>query len=341
MTTIYVAQPHTELKIQSRQLQVFQQQHFCFAVPLSRVNQMVILGAQPWSRKAAKLALSLHIPVLYFEPDGRCIEYLNPASFEPAKYVKVQLQRSQDAAFTRSTAESLVRAKLHNTRVLLQQLSPGYHSTNLPSASSVPPAAAKTVEQVLNLLARLLDDLPMATSLAALKTCEETASSFYHAALSRLLPDSFRSQNLGINPIGRLTNLGVALLSQRIQTTLQTVGLDLESSNLHPDATTRPPLLCDFLTELQVSIVDSLVMHLLTTHQIVPDDFIWFEQGLFLQPSALELFIQQWDEKLSATVHHLYAGPVTYHQCLEIQAQEYLACLLEEETFYRPLLLKH
>jgi CRISP-associated protein Cas1 len=284
------------------------------------------VGAQSWSRKAAKLALSLHIPVLYFEPDGRCIEYLNPASFEPAKYVKVQLQRSHDAEFTRSTAESLVRAKLHNARILLNQLSAAYSHA--------------TVAQVLNLLARLLDDLPMATSLAALKNYEETAASFYHAALSRLLPDSFRSQNLGINPIGRLTNLGVALLSQRLQTTLQTLGLDLEIGNLHLDAATRPPLLCDFLTELQVPIVDSLVMHLLTTDQIVPGDFIWFEQGIFLQPSALEVFIQQWDEKLSATVQHLYAGEATYHQCLEIQAQAYMACLLEEETFYRPMLLK-
>lgn len=326
MTTIYVAQPHTELKIQSRQLQVFQQQQFCFAVPLSRVNQMVILGEQTWSRKAANLALSLHIPVIYFEPDGRCIEYLHPASFEPAKYVKLQLQRSQDVEFTRSIAESLVRAKLHNARVLLLQLS----QANAPG----------TVQQVLNLLQRLLDDLPMATSLAALKTCEETASSFYRAALSRLLPTPFRDQNVGVNPIGRMTNLGTALLSQRLQTTLQTIGLDLESGNLHLDTTPRPPLLCDFLTELQVPIVDSLVMHLLTTHQIVPDDFIWFEQGLFLQPAALELFIQQWDEKLSATVQHLYAGEATYHQCLQLQAQEYVACLLEEETFYRPMLLK-
>ena len=340
MTTIYVAQPQTELKLQSRQLQIFHKQKFCFAVPLNHVNQMVILGQQPWSRKAANLALSLHIPVIYFEPDGQCVEYLHPSSFESAKYVNVQIARSQDAAFTRSTAESLVRAKLHNAKVLLQQLSPGNHSTNLPSASSVPPSAAKTVEQVLNLLARLLDDLPMVTSLAALKTCEETASSFYHAALSRLLPDSFRDQNVGLDPIKRLTNLGVALLSQRLQTTLQTVGLDLESGNLHLDATNRPPLLCDFLTELQAPIVDSLVMHLLTTSQIVPDDFIWFEQGFFLCPEALERFIQQWDEKLSATVHHLYAGQATYHQCLKLQAQEYIACLLEEETFYRPMLLK-
>jgi CRISPR-associated protein Cas1 len=177
MTTIYVAQPQTELKIHSRQLQIFHKQKFCFAVPLNRVSQMVILGQQPWSRKAANLALSLHIPVLYFEPDGQCVEYLNPSSFESAKYVNAQIARSQDAEFTRSTAESLVRAKLHNTQVLLVQL----------SAES----RHATVAQVLNLLARLLDDLPMATSLAALQNYEETAASFYHAALSRLLPDPF------------------------------------------------------------------------------------------------------------------------------------------------------
>ena len=38
MTTIYGDQPNTELKIQARQLQVFQQEQFCFAVPLNRVS---------------------------------------------------------------------------------------------------------------------------------------------------------------------------------------------------------------------------------------------------------------------------------------------------------------
>ena len=122
MTTIYVAQPQTELKIQARQLQVFHQQRFCFAVPLNRVHQLVILGQQPWTQKAANLALALHIPVLYFEPDGQCVEYSSPPSSEPARYLKYQVQRSQDAEFTRSTAESLVRAKLHNSRVLLLHL---------------------------------------------------------------------------------------------------------------------------------------------------------------------------------------------------------------------------
>ncbi|XHX79485.1 MAG: CRISPR-associated endonuclease Cas1 [Stenomitos frigidus ULC029] len=325
MTTIYVAQPQTELRLQSRQLQIFHRQKFCFAVPLSRVNQMVILGQQPWTRKATNLALSLHIPVLYFEPNGQCVEYTNPPSFEPARYLTLQRQRSQDHEFTRSTAESLVRAKLHNARVLLLKL-------------SAPPSSA-TVQQVLMLLQRLENDLPLAPTLADIKSYESTGAAFYRAALSRLLPDAFREQNLGINPIRRLTDLGMALLSQRLQTVLQTLGLDLEVANLHVDALTRPPLVCDFLTELQGPIVDSLVMALLHAQQILPDDFLWFEQGIFLCPEALERFIQHWDEKLSTTVDHLYAGEVSYYQCLTLQAQEYLACLLEDEPFYRPMLL--
>lgn len=326
MTTIYVDQPNTELKVQSRQLQVFQQERFCFAVPLNRVSQMVILGQHPWFRRAINLALSLHIPVVYFDPNGNCIEYLNPAELESPKYLKVQMARSRDDQFVRNTAESLVRARLHNSRVLLCQLSDATRHAR--------------VDQVLNILQRLQDDLPMAPSLADLQNYAETAASFYHAALSRLLPDAFRIQNLGINPIGRLTNLGTALLSQRIQITLQSVGLDLDMGNLHLDATTRPSLVCDFLSEFGVQIVDTLVMNLLTTRLIHPDDFIWFDQGIFLQPTALELFIQHWDETLSTKVQHLYVGEASYQQCLEIQAQEYIACLLDEQNFYRPMLLK-
>ena len=326
MTTIYIAQPQTELKIQSRQLQVFHQQQFCFAVPIHHINQLVILGQQPWTSKAANLALSLHIPVLYFEPDGRCVEYLSSDSLKPAKYSTVQMQLSRQAEFTRSTAESLVRAKLHNARVLLLQLS---HDPQ--------PA---TVQQVLNLLQRLLDDLPMAPSLIALKHYESTGSSFYRAALNKLLPYSFRHRNQGLNPIQRLTNLGTALLSQRIQTILQTVGLDLDIANLHLDAITRPPLVCDFLTEFQGTIVDRLVMDLLQSAQIAPDDFIGFEQGIFLCPDALERFIQHWDTALSTEVQHLYAGKISYHQCIETQVDEYVACLLEDQDFYRPMLLK-
>ncbi len=235
------------------------------------------------------------------------MEYVNPGTFDPAKYLKAQMRRSQDAEFTRSTAESLVRARLHNSRVLLLQLSQG--------------SQYATVQQVLTLLQRLIDDLSETSSVIALKSYESTGSAFYRAALRKLLPAEFQHDNWGLNPILRLTNLGTALLGQRIQTVLQGMGLDLEVANLHFDSVPRPPLVCDFLTEFQSAIDDRLTMELLQSGQIIPDDFIWMNQGIFLQPSALERFIQQWDATLVSRVEHLYAGEVSYQQCLEVQVQ--------------------
>lgn len=324
MTTIYVAQPQTELKVQSRQLQIFEQQRFCFAVPLNRVNQVIILGKQPWALKAVNLALSLGIPVLYFEPNGQCVEYLKPLD-EPATYLNAQVGRSHDLVFIRNTAESLVRANLHNARVLIQ-----HHMDEASPAS---------VQQVLVLLQRLMDDLPLAPSLAVLKTYAETGTSFYRAALHRLLPNTFRQHNRGLSPLRRLTDLGVALLSQRIQLILQEAGLDVDIANLHCEAVTRPPLVCDFLTELQIPLVDSLVLRLLMSQHILPDDFVWMEQGISLSPSALDTFIHQWDEHLAAPIHHAYVGDTTHRHCLELQAQEYVAAVLGDQLDYRPMLV--
>jgi len=326
MTTIYVAQPQTELKVHSRQLQVFHKEKFCFAVPINRINQVVILGQHPWTRKAVDLALSLHIPVLYFQPNGQCIEYLYTSPSETPRYWKAQQRRSQDHTFTRNMAESLVRAKLHNARVLLLHLTRDL--------------CPRTVLNVLNLLQRLQDDLPLASSLVALQSYDSTGSALYRAALNKLLPDTFRHQNLGLNPILRLSHLGTALLSQRIHTVLHGAGLDVDMAHLYGNAIDRPPLVCDFLVQFQVPIVDCLVMDLLHLGWIKPEDFVWFEQGIFLQPSALETFIQRWDELWSAEILHPYAGKVTHNHCLDIQVQEYLACLLEDQDDYRPLLLK-
>jgi CRISPR-associated protein Cas1 len=58
-----------------------------------------------------------------------------------------------------------------------------------------------------------------------------------------------------------------------------------------------------------------------------------------LHTHALKLFLQHWEEKLKTTVNHPHAGEVTYRQCLQLQVQEYLACLLGDVEHYRPLLM--
>ncbi|WP_290889689.1 hypothetical protein [Fischerella sp.] len=47
-----------------------------------------------------------------------------------------------------------------------------------------------------------------------------------------------------------------------------------------------------------------------------------------------------WEAKLRTFVLHPYAGEVSYRQCIDLQVREYLACLLGDVEYYRPLALK-
>lgn len=55
----------------------------------------------------------------------------------------------------------------------------------------------------------------------------------------------------------------------------------------------------------------------------------------------MQKFLQHWEGKLRTFVLHPYIGEVTFRQCLDLQVREYLACLLGNVEYYRPLALKH
>ncbi len=58
-----------------------------------------------------------------------------------------------------------------------------------------------------------------------------------------------------------------------------------------------------------------------------------------LQPPALQAFVQAWEARLDTPFSHPDAGLIRYRDSLMLQVQEYIACLLEPERAYRPLLL--
>ncbi len=55
--------------------------------------------------------------------------------------------------------------------------------------------------------------------------------------------------------------------------------------------------------------------------------------------SATALFVQAWEARLDTPFSHPDAGLIRYRDSLMLQVQEYIACLLEPERAYRPLLL--
>lgn len=331
MKTLYITESGAILHIQARQLQVLYKQEVRQRVPIHQVEQIVLFGLCRLSRQVTTWISSRGIPVLYVSNTGQDLGNIAPTSRHPAKYRLHQLQCAQKPEFVRAIASSIIWAKLHNQSVVLKQL----------THCHVTPAAQKAI----GMLALLMDDLPIAQSITSLHEYDTTAASFYYPALASFLPCGFGFQQRQPHPptdlINQLLNLGYTLLHQQTAGVVQSLGLDVELGHLHLSCHHEQPLACDLIAEFRPLLVDELVVKLTSNGIITPEHFVAQNgSGIVLSPEVLKTFIQYWENQLQNLVVHPYAGTVSYRHCMKLQVQEYIACLLGDVEFYRPMLLK-
>lgn len=330
MPTVYITEPGALLKVQGKSLNVWQQQELRLTLSLAQVSQIIIFTHSHIAPKTVKVLLSAEIPTLFLTSQGEYVGRLETDTNNLSKYLAKQVQRSHDSEFIRATAESSLWAQLHNQLILLKNVTLGQFNPSLQLAE--------------NFLTLLMDDLTTAHSLNELREYAASAASFYYPAFAFLLPHQFKFQRRSsckANPINVLLNIGYALLHQQIHCFLKSAGLHPDWANLHQETNHNSPLACDLMGEFRAVLVDELVINLLNSRIITLKHFTLPDaQGkVELHTHALKLFLQHWEEKLKTTVNHPHAGEVTYRQCLQLQVQEYLACLLGDVEHYRPLLM--
>ncbi|OKH31345.1 CRISPR-associated endonuclease Cas1 [[Phormidium ambiguum] IAM M-71] len=331
MTAIFITQPGSYLKAKYHYFQVFQQNKLCLQIHSSQVSQITLFDNCRLQSQAASLAESLAIPVLFLDNQGNYLGRLQLESQHSAKYFQQQIKRTQNLNFTKTIAESIVRAYLHNCCVVLFHLTAN-HST-------------PKVEIAMEMLDLLIDDLPMADSIHALREYSTTGASLYYQSITELLAKAFNFQctcRPHFDSIKSVLRLGNALLNQTIYGFVQSAGLNPNFGSLHLYCQDELSLIEDFALEFRPFLVDELVATLAISQILTPDDFTQpTKQGVIsLHPAALKKFINHWQAKLQTEVTHLYAEKLSYRCCLEWQVREYIAYLLGDTEFYRPMLLK-
>lgn len=333
MTTLYVTDQGAYLKVHNQQFQVFHHQELRICVPVNRVSHVVLFGCCNISHGAVKLALARRIPVLFLSQKGRYFGRLETDGEAKVEYLAQQVKYSRDPDFTKATAESIIRAKLHNSRVLLQRLNRRRRTD--------------AAQKAINSIALLMDNLPLAESIEVLRGYEGKAATLYFQALGSLFVGAFafekRTKRPPTDPINSLLSLGYTLLSQNVYSFVQAVGLHTHFGNLHVPSDHHPALVSDLMEEFRAQLVDSLVAYLTNSKIFVPEDFTPSDErgGVYLYADSLKKFIKHWEEKLQTEVTHLHTGyKVSYRRCLELQVREYISCLTGQQEVYRPMLWK-
>jgi CRISPR-associated protein Cas1 len=113
---------------------------------------------------------------------------------------------------------------------------------------------------------------------------------------------------------------------------------------LHAIRDGHPALVSDLIEEFRVPIVDSLVIYLINSRIIKPDDFEKKEgtdKPCWLSNEARKAFVHHFENKMQSTVTHTQTNyTVDYRRIIDLQITELVQCIRGERETYRPMKLR-
>jgi CRISPR-associated protein Cas1 len=281
-------------------------------LPIQQVRAIYVYGAVQMTAQATQTALEEEVDVAYFSPAGRFLGLLRglPASGVDARMGQYSLFQ-QDFARRRLAAE-VIRAKIHNQRVLLMR------------NGSAPDA-------VLNEMARLRDAARSAAGLGELLGIEGAAAHLYFREFPTMLSDraswSFdfqgRNRRPPRDPVNSLLSLGYSVLTKELAGVCHAVGLDPYLGFLHQPRYGRPALALDLMEEFRPLIADSVALGLINRGELDEGDFIRSASGTILNERGRRQFWEAWFRRLDTDVSHPEFGyRMSYRRMLEVQARQ-------------------
>lgn len=209
-------------------------------------------------------------------------------------------------------AREVIRAKIHNQRVMLMR------------NGDVP-------DRVTSLMASFRDSTESARDLTALLGVEGSAAALYFEQFESMLKqrDDWKFDWRGRNrrpprdPVNALLSLGYSMLAKELTGVCYSVGLDPFLGFMHQPRYGRPALALDLMEEFRPLIADSVAISLINRGELGPEDFIKSANGMFLTDKGRRPFWEGWFRRLDTEVSHPeFSYKMAYRRMLEVQARQ-------------------
>lgn len=203
-----------------------------------------------------------------------------------------QYDRERDPAFALERAREVVAAKIHNQRQVLMG-----HQYDRDDED---PEVSRVVEQLRRLEASAGD----AESVAGLRGVEGAAARAYWSVFGRMLRAdglSFegRAARPATDPVNAALSFGYSLLTGRLASHAEALGLDPFVGFLHEMAPGRPSLALDLMEPFRAPAVDRIVVSRFNRRILKPEDFVTGSEGeVRFSTAALRVFIREWEQGL-------------------------------------------
>lgn len=280
--------------------------------PSRQLRAVYLYGAVQLTAMAAHTFLELGIDVSFFAPSGRFLGLLRglPASGVDAR--RGQYRLFDDTRTCLGIAREIIRAKIHNQRVMLMR-------------------NGEAPDPLLAQLADLREKAAKAIGMKELLGVEGMAAALYFEQFNGMLKskDNYAFDFHGRNrrpprdPVNALLSMGYSILCKEITGICHTVGLDPFLGVMHQPRYGRPALALDLMEEFRPLIADSVAINMVNRNEVSRDDFIISAAGASLNEHGRRAFWESYCRRIETEVAHPHFGyRMPYRRMLEVQARQ-------------------
>lgn len=325
--------PGASLRKKEGRVLVFKQDELLKDIPLTAIDQVILIGAVNITTPLLQEFLKRAIPVHFNTTYGKHLGWLNPVLNKNSLLRLAQARTVDNQELSLTLAKAFVLGKVSNMRTLLQRYNRSLknelitYTVGQIGILSKKIAGVNNKQELLGMEGNFSKEYFNVFQLLIKKDDE-----FYFAGRNRRPPR---------DPINVLLSYGYSLLTNEIINELMRVGLDPYLGFYHCNLYGRPALALDLMEEFRAIIVDSAVLSAINNGMVNIDDFEMNFERCQMSEKGRKAFFQAYRNRINEEITHpIFGYKVSYRRIIELQARFIAKVLTGEFENYHPFVVR-
>lgn len=305
LNTLYVLTPESYLFCRNENICIRIGEQEKLSVPALTIDSIVCFGKMTVSTPLLEYCGTHGISVTFVSDTGHFMgRFYGPVSGN-VLLRKRQYDSMQDPGFCSQLVQSILLAKLRNSKLVLMR------SARTAKNEDVKQALTQGVVQ----LSQAVESLLQCDDVDSMRGIEGAAASVYFSRFDDMLagnPGGFRFETRSCRPPRNEVNAALSftymILTSQIQSAMETVGLDPAVGYLHTLRPGRASFALDLVEELRAPLCDRFVISLFNKGQLSSSDFEKNEEAVYLNEHGRRTLLSSWQRRKQEEITHPFLG---------------------------------
>lgn len=335
MSYLYIIEHGAKLSIKNGKFVCESEENNIREIPLEQIEGIIMIGNSNINTMNLKELLYRGIPLSFISQNGRYYGRLEATEKTNADRLKKQVNISENTEFCRKMAYKIIKAKVNNQIVLLRN-----HNRIIENEE-----LSKIIDKIKILSRKISEKNEIQKNMGY----EGIIGRYYFEGISLIMRDEYKFTGRNRQPpkdaFNSILSFGYSLLLQEIHSIVVTRNLNPYIGVMHKDKVNHPALVSDLMEEWRAVIVDSLVIKLLNSFAVKPDEFEknYETGGILIGTSAIKRFINDFSEKMDTETDYIKElnKKITFKNAIAYQTDSFVKAVESSDSDkYIPIKLR-